>query len=193
MALIMSGPISDQAALYRAVRLTARTSGLLFAASQAAPALGPRTIRAAQPLYLGFLAAHATHFAVVARYARVTGGRALFPGGRNLGDVGGWPTVLGIYTFFAALALTGRAAAAPDPTGRPTAGVAARVATGIIGTMYVGTYLGQLSRSRWYAAPAGVIATAVAANALTARNRRHERGAHVGVRAPARLAGQWPE
>ena len=31
--------------------------------------------------------------------------------------------------------------------------VAGRAATGLIGAMFVGTYLGQLSQSRWYAVP----------------------------------------
>ena len=58
-------------------------------------------------LYLGFMAAHAAHFTLVARYAMVTGGQGLFPGGRSMNDVGGWPTVASIYTFFAGLAFTG--------------------------------------------------------------------------------------
>ena len=105
--------------IYRAVQLTARTSALLFAGAQAASALGPRAERASRLLYLAFMAAHAVHFTVVARYAVVNGGRDLFPGGRSLNDVGGWPTVAGIYTFFSGLAVTGWAAGAPRAAGRP--------------------------------------------------------------------------
>ena len=128
-------------ALYRAVRLTARSSAMLFAAAQATQALGPRAAQAWRPLYLGFMAAHATHFTVVARYAKITGGRALFPGGRNLNDVGGWPTVAAIYTLFAGLAATGWAAGASRSTSRRGLGLAGRVATGLIGAMFAGTYL----------------------------------------------------
>ena len=95
---------TSTAQVYRAVQLTARSSALLFAAAQATSALGPRAGRAPRLLYLAFMAAHAVHFAVVARYAVVNNGRDLFPGGRSLHDVGGWPTVAGIYTFFAGLA-----------------------------------------------------------------------------------------
>ena len=92
--------------LHLSVRLTARASALLFAAAQAAPALGSNIGRASRPLYLGFIAAHATHFTLVARYAHVNGVRNLFPGGRNMNEVGGWPTVLTLYALFAGLAVT---------------------------------------------------------------------------------------
>jgi hypothetical protein len=154
-------------ALYRAVRLTARSSAMLFAAAQATQVLGPRAAQAWRPLYLGFMAAHATHFTVVARYAKITGGRALFPGGKNLTDVGGWPTVAAIYTLFAGLAATGWAAGASPPRSTRGLGFAGRVATGTIGVMFVGTYLGQLPRSGWNAMPAAIVASAVLARVLT--------------------------
>ncbi len=150
----MSG---NAAALHKYVRLTARSSALLFAAAQSTSALGQCAVWARRPLYLGFMAAHAAHFAVVARYAKVTGGRGLFPGGRNMNEVGGWPTVAGIYTFFAGLVLTGWAAGAPAARTRPAMRMAGRVATGLIGAMFVGTYVGQLSQSRWYAVPAAFV------------------------------------
>jgi hypothetical protein len=155
--------------LYRAVRLTARSSAMLFAAAQATQVLGPRAAQAWRPLYLGFMAAHATHFTVVAKYAKITGGRALFPGGRNLNDVGGWPTVAAIYTLFAGLAATGWAAGASPPRSRRGLGFAGRVATGTIGVMFAGTYLGQLPRSGWNAIPAAIVASAVLARFLTRR------------------------
>jgi hypothetical protein len=136
--------IQSASALHRAVRLTARTSAILFSAAQATHALGPRGARAWRPLYLGFMAAHAAHFAVVARYAKITRGRALFPGGRNLNDVGGWPTVAAIYTIFAGLAATGWAAGASQAPSRRGVRIAGRVASVIIAAMFAGTYLGQL-------------------------------------------------
>jgi hypothetical protein len=132
------------AAVYRAVRLTARTSALLFSAAQATHVLRPRAGRAWRLLYIGFMASHAAHFTVVARYGKITGGRALFPGGRNLNDVGGWPTVAAIYTLFAGIAATGWAAGASPARSRRGVRIAGRVANVIIGAMFAGTYLGQL-------------------------------------------------
>ena len=150
------------AQLHRAVRLTARTSALLFAGAQATSALGPA--RASRPLYLAFMAAHAAHFTVVARYAKVKGGRDVFPGGRSVDEVGGWATVAGIYTFFFGLAITGWAAGAPRMTGEPSMRATQRAATLLMAAMFVGTYLGQLRRSPWYAVPATIVAGTVAAN-----------------------------
>lgn len=171
------------ATIYRAVRLTARSSAMLFAAAQATQALGPRAAQAWRPLYLGFMAAHATHFAVVARYAKITGGRSLFPGGRNLNDVGGWPTVAAIYSLFAGLAATGWAAGASPSRRGPS--IAGRIATGTIGAMFTGTYLGQLPRSGWNAVPAAMVAAAVLASLLT-------RGAagHAGIH-PSPASARW--
>jgi uncharacterized membrane protein YeaQ/YmgE (transglycosylase-associated protein family) len=168
------------ATIYRAVRLTARSSALLFAASQATQALGPGAAPAWRPLYLSFMAAHATHFAVVARYAKITGGRALFPGGRNLSDVGGWPTVATIYTLFAGLAATGWAAGASPSRDRRGLGIAGRIATGTIGAMFTGTYLGQLPRSGWNAVPAVIVAAAVLASLLS-RGAAGRAGIHPSV------------
>lgn len=159
--------------LYRAVRLTARTSALLFAAAQATSALGPRAVRLSRPLYLAFMAAHAVHFTVVARYAVVNGGRALFPGGRSLSDVGGWPTVAGIYTFFAGLAITGWVTGGARVAGPPALGLLGNLATSLIAAMFVGVYAGQLPRSRWYAVPATAVGGSVAADLVAQRARRH--------------------
>ena len=164
---------SSTAALHRAIRITARSSAMLFAAAQTAQALGPSTARAWRPLYLGFMAAHATHFTLVARYARITGGRALFPGGRNLNDVGGWPTMAAIYALFAGLAATGWAAGAAPATNSRRLHRAGRVTTGLIGAMFAGTYLGQLPRSGWNAVPAAIVAAAVVAPLAAGRTRIH--------------------
>lgn len=155
--------------LYRAVHLTARASAVFFAGSQATAALGPPAARASRLLYLAFMAAHVTHFTVVARYAKVTGGRNLFPGGRDMDEVGGWATVVGIYTFFASLAITGWVTGAPRSTGETSARAIGHAARWLIAAMFVGVYLGQLPRSRWYAVPASALAGAVAANVLAQR------------------------
>ena len=148
------------ATLHRTVRLTARTSAVLFTSAQIAQALRRPTPSAWRPLYLAFVAAHAVHFGFVARFAQRTHGQALFPGGRNMHDVGGWTTVLGIYTLFLTLATIGWTAADPPP-GRGRGGVAA---TTTIGAMFVSFYLNQIPRSRWHAVPGGIIAAAVLAN-----------------------------
>jgi hypothetical protein len=177
--------MQSTATLYRAVRVTARSSAMLFAASQATQALGPRAAHAWRPLYLGFMAAHATHFAVVVRYAKITGGRGLFPGGRNLNDVGGWPTVAAIYTIFASLAATGWAGGASRSTSGRRVGIAGRVATGTIGAMFAGTYLGQLPRSGWNAVPAAIVASAVLASLLS-RSAAGRAGIH-----PSLALARW--
>ncbi|HZA72037.1 MAG TPA: hypothetical protein VE476_03925 [Propionibacteriaceae bacterium] len=134
------------AQVHRIVRLTARSSALLFAAAQAASILRPAQ-RASRPLYAAFLAAHAAHFTAVTWYAVLTGGRRLFPGGRSLADVGGWPTMVGIVVAFSGLAVTGWLAKAPTLTAHhtwlPTAG---RAATGLIAAMFASVYLQQVPR-----------------------------------------------
>jgi hypothetical protein len=160
----------DTASLHHYVRLTARSSAILFATAQATSALGRRAAWAG-PLYLAFMAAHAAHFTVVARYAKVTGGHGLFPGGRSMNQVGGWPTMAGIYTSFAGLVFTGWVAGTPAAEARPWIHMAGRAATGLIGAMFVGTYLGQLSQSRWYALPAALVGTAEIANIVAGASR----------------------
>ena len=125
--------------LRQTVRLTARSSALLFAGSALATATGGQAAQAAaRPLYLGFLLAHATHFAAVARYAVRTDGRDLFPGGRSLQDVGGWSSVLSIYSLFASLALAGWPVSGGGVRGPLR--VVGLGATGAIGVLFAGTY-----------------------------------------------------
>jgi hypothetical protein len=161
----------SSASLHNYVRLTARSSALLFAAAQATSALGERAAWASKPLYVGFMTAHAAHFTVVARYAKVTGGRGLFPGGRSMNQVGGWPTVAGIYTLFAGLVFAGWGGT-PAARAKPAMRIAGRAATGLIGAMFVGTYFGQLSQSKWYAVPAVLVGTAEIASVLARRAGR---------------------
>ena len=165
-------PALTTAQVYRAVRLTARTSALLFAGAQATSAFGPRAAPVSRRLYLAFMAVHAVHFSVVSTYAKVNGGRDLFPGGRSLGQAGGWPTVLSIYTLFSSLALTGWAAGGPMATTHPKIGTIGHAATRVIAAMFVGVYLGQLTRSPWYALPATAVAGAATADILTQQRRR---------------------
>ena len=155
------------AALHRTVRLTARTSAVLFTSAQIAQALRLPTPSAWRPMYLGFVAAHAIHFVFVAIFAHRTQGRALFPGGRNMDDVGGWPTVLGIFASSLILATVGWTAAPANATqGRRGPGMAA---TALIGAMFVSFYLRQVPRSRWHAVPGAIIATAVLHNIAAGR------------------------
>lgn len=166
--------------LHRVVRLTARTSAVLFTSAQLTQALGMRgesgpttarihhakllSTRAWRLLYLAFVAAHATHFAAVARFAHRTDGRALFPGGRDMKDVGGWPALLGIFGLFFALATTGWTAGRSVAWGRPVSRGIGSTATALIGAMFASFYWGQVPQSRWYAAPGAIISAAVLAN-----------------------------
>lgn len=159
------------ARLYRAVRLTARASAMLFAAAKATSAIGPPLSHASRPFYVAFLTAHAVHFTVVARYAVVNGGRDLFPGGRSLRDVGGWRTMVGIYSLFAGLAVTGWVTDSPLVAKRSPWHAIGHGATWAMATMFVGVYLGQFPRSRWYAVPATAVAGAMVADGLARRLR----------------------
>lgn len=151
------------ASLRRTVRLTARTSAVLFASAQLAQAFRLPRPWAWRPLFVAFVAVHTVHFVVVARFAQRTHGRDLFPGGRNMRDVGGWPTVLGIFAFFFILAAVGWIAAEPSDAQqvRRPAGLAA---TALIGAMFASVYLGQATRSPQHAAMGAIIGAAVLAN-----------------------------
>ena len=163
--------IMNTAAVHRAVRVTGRTSAVLFAAAQFSQALRLPSVGAWRPLYLGFVATHAVHFTAVTRYAAMTNGRNLFPGGRDMNDVGGWPTVLGIYALFFALAST--AWAGSSRAGRVQPGVrrAGSAANGLLGAMFASFYLGQIPQSRWNALPATIIGAAVLTNIEAAHKR----------------------
>jgi hypothetical protein len=163
---------AKQRRLQRTVRLTARASAVLFGTAAWTAAAGPTATRQAKWLYAGFAVAHAAHFAAVARYAHVTGGRNLFPGGRSLHSVGGWPTIIGIYGAFGALVIAGRATLAPPEAARPQSAKAGRGAIGLIGAMFVSTYLRQIPSSRWFAAPATVIGLGVTASLVADASRR---------------------
>jgi hypothetical protein len=161
------------ASLHRVVRLTARTSAVLFTSAQVAQALGMRGATLHPPsawrlLYLAFVSAHATHFAAVARFAHQTGGRALFPGGRDMKDVGGWPALFGIFAFFFALATTGWIAAGSVARGRPVSRGIGSTATALIGAMFVSFYWGQVPQNRWYTVPGAIISAAVLSNVASA-------------------------
>ena len=151
------------ASLHRTVRLTARTSAVLFTSAQVAQALRLPTSSTWRPLYAAFVAAHTIHFGFVARFAHRTQGRTLFPGGRNMHDVGGWPTVLGIFALFVTLAAVSWRFAEPDGAHRGRRG-AGLVAPALIGAMFVSFYLGQVPRSPRHAVPGAIIAAAVLAN-----------------------------
>lgn len=163
-----------RADLLSVVRWTARASGLLFASAVSATAISPSTRRASRWLYLGFAMTHAVHFAAVARYAVVTGGQNLFPGGRSLRDAGGWPTVLVIFAGFGALVAAGRTTVVAAGSNRAHSAVAGRAAIGLIGAMFAGMHLGQVRQSRWRALPATLIALSVAANILSDRRSRQQ-------------------
>ena len=80
---------------------------------------------------------------------------------------GGWRTVAAIYGIFSGLAWTGWVAGKPSAAKRRSVRVAGRITVGVIGAMYVGSYLGQLPHSAWNAVPATVVGAAVIASLTT--------------------------
>jgi hypothetical protein len=125
-------------ALLGLVRFTARSSAALFSGAAVASVAGGRVAAAGRPLYSAFLLAHVSHFAAVAGYAVRTDGRDLFPGGRSLDALGGWPSLLGVDSLFLGLAFAGWSTV--DPGAARPVRITGRVATGVIGAMFAGTY-----------------------------------------------------
>jgi hypothetical protein len=145
--------------LLTGVHWSARTSAVLFALSLAAPLVPKWLARPSEALYVGFVAANTVQFYFVTQLALATGGANMFPGGRSLADVGGWPSVLGIFTFFYVLALMGWLSRRDSAKSRlRAAGVFSRT---FIGFMFVSTYIPLIARSPWYALPCALVAAAV--------------------------------
>lgn len=151
------------AALHLALSSTARVSAVLFALSLLVPALSRERGGRSGRLQLAFIVAQTLHFAFVTWLASVSGGAGMFPGGRSVAEVGGWPVVLAIFVLFYAVALIAffarRAGAA-----RARLRAAGRLATAFIGFMFVATYLPLVARSGWYALLALLVTAAVAAD-----------------------------
>ena len=167
------------AALHLAISWTARLSAVLFAFSLIVPALSGHRGHSGR-LQVAFILAHTLHFAFVAWLAGVSGGAGMFPGGRSVAEVGGWPVVLAIFALFYAvafIALTARRAGAAQKRLR-TAG---KLATVFIGFMFVATYLPLVTRSGWYALLALLVTAAVGADL-----RAHARARPVLPLGPAR-------
>jgi hypothetical protein len=151
------------AALYLALSWTARLSAVLFALSLLVPALATHRAKRWGRLQTAFIVAHTLHFACIAWLVSVSSGAGMFPGGRSVTEVGGWPVVLGIFALFYAVAFLASRARRADAaqTRLRTAG---KLATVFIGFMFVATYLPLVTRSGWYALPALLVTAAVAAD-----------------------------
>jgi hypothetical protein len=159
--------------LYLAVHWTARLSALLFAAALLAPVLlrddGPRR---SQVPFVAFLAAHTVHFSFVLALAFETGGKKMFPGGRDIADVGGLPTVFAMFAFFYLLGTLALLQRRAGPRAGTLLRVAGRFSTVFLGYMFVTTYIPLVERSPWYALPAALIATAVVLDFFAERFRQ---------------------
>jgi hypothetical protein len=155
--------------LYTAVHWTARTSAMLFALALLAPTLSMR--RPLMP-YVGFMVAHTIHFSFVVWLAVVTGGARMFPGGRDVADVGGWPAVFGVFSFFYVLASLGLLARHRGRDAGRALRFGGRFASTFLGYMFVSTYVPLMTRSPWFAVPAAVITMAVLVDLLGERLRR---------------------
>jgi hypothetical protein len=158
--------------LYTAVHLSARVSAMLFGASLAVPALFRIQTSGGVGLYVAFVAAHSVHFAFVTWLARATDGVGIFPGGRDMAEVGGWPALFGIFTFFYVLAFLGLAARLRANQAGASLRAAGKVSTLFIGFMFVSTYVPLVSRSPWYALPATLVTLAVLVDVAAPRVRR---------------------
>lgn len=141
----------DTSQLDLALHWTARLSAILFAITLASPAWSTRALRGSRQLYLAFMLAHTAHFVFVVRLAQATAGENMFPGGRSVDDVGGWPTVFGIMSFFYALAIVGLIARRAGSTPGHRLRLANRIATTMIGFMFIVTYVQLTFQSSWFA------------------------------------------
>ena len=161
--------------LHRAVRLTARSSALLFAAAEVAAAVGPSLARAARLLYLAFMTVHSMQLHGRGevrggyRWSRSVSRRAELVQGRRLAhrDCDLRP----VYCARGHRVGDGQRGGDDPPaaaSGRP--GRKKRV----IAAMFVGTYAGQMSRSAWYALPGSIVGAAAIADAfaVSIRQRR---------------------
>jgi hypothetical protein len=111
--------------------------------------------------WLAFLAAHTVHFFTVLQFARLNGGRDLFPGGTSFEEAGGWPTVLtslAVFYGLAAIALAARHAGPAAGRYLRRAGLAATVA---IAAMFLATYGPLAAQSALFALPSAVIVVAL--------------------------------
>jgi len=90
----------------------------------------------------------------------------MFPGGRSVADVGGWPTVFSIFAFFYALAFTGFAARRAGPHAGPTLRLANRMTTACIGLLFVVTYVGLIPHSLLYAVRGALVTLGMIIDAL---------------------------
>lgn len=148
-------------ALHLAMSWTARVSAVVFALSLLVPALSPQRSAHSGWLQIAFIVAHTLHFSFVAWLARVTGGAGMFPGGRSVAEVGGWPVVLAIFVLFYAVALVALVARRTSAD-HPRLRTAGKLSTAFIGGMFVATYLPLVARSGWYVLLALLVAAAVA-------------------------------
>jgi hypothetical protein len=164
----------DALDLSLAVPLTARLSALLFATALIVPAALPRAQRQrlTRASFVAFIIAHTIHFCFVSARVLATGGKGMFPGGRDVADAGGLPAVFAVFAFFyavAGLALAGRLA---GESARAGLRWASRGATVFLGYMFVSTYLPLVARSSWYVLPAVIVTLAVAIDLFSSRFRR---------------------
>ena len=151
------------------VHWTARLSAVTFSAALLTSALSARRSRV---LDIGFLVAHTIHFSFVVRLALATGGKNMFPGGKDIADAGGWPAVFGIFAFFYLLAGTALIARHLGSRASRPMRALGQLSTVFIGFMFVKTYLPLVARSYWYVLPAALVTTAVAADVLGSKLRR---------------------
>lgn len=164
----------DAAELFFAVHWTARVSALLFATALIAPVFlhTQQWQRLSQAPFVAFLAAHTVHFGFVIGLVLETGGKGMFPGGRDVADAGGWPAVFGIFAFFYLLAGLSLVQRRAGPNAGRMLHLTGRFSTVFLGYMFVSTYVPLVERSPWYALPAALVVTAVLLDLFAGKVRK---------------------
>jgi hypothetical protein len=152
----------DQATVEQSVRLTARVSGVMFAAALIAFAAfyqhDRRRLHVGTRLFAGFILAHTIHFATVAWLAVVTSGE-------NIRDRDGWAVVVTVALLFYLAVFSVLRAWGGTAMGRSSSRslrVTANLAIVAIAAVFLNSYLGRVERMPVYWLPAAGLAGTVA-------------------------------
>jgi hypothetical protein len=100
-------------------------------------------------------------FAAVSAFAVAGGGENLFPGGRSLAEVGGWPSLLAIFALCYSLAFVGLRAQLGGGAASRGLQVSGLAATTMLALMYYLTYLPLVRTHSWFVVPVIALSAAL--------------------------------